>query len=79
MEGLTSGAIESLSRPHWTDWRAFFHRTYPGLLVAATIALAATWLSDQLSAKRGDTASSTMWRMNRIVLRQTYLSDNLDI
>jgi len=43
MEGLTAAAIE----PHPADWRAFFHRIYPGLLVAGTIALAATWLSQQ--------------------------------
>jgi uncharacterized integral membrane protein (TIGR00698 family) len=35
------------AQPHLTKWRAFFHRTYPGLLLAATIALAATWLAQQ--------------------------------
>ena len=43
MEGLAAAPTE----PHPTKWRAFFHRIYPGLLVAGTIALAATWLSDQ--------------------------------
>jgi uncharacterized integral membrane protein (TIGR00698 family) len=47
MEGLAEGTIESSAQPHLTEWRAFFHRIYPGLLVAATIALAATWLSQQ--------------------------------
>jgi hypothetical protein len=47
MEGLIGGAITSpaLSRP--AGWRAFFLRVYPGLLVSATIALAATWQSQQ--------------------------------
>jgi uncharacterized integral membrane protein (TIGR00698 family) len=43
MEGVV--AIESPSLPQPAEWRAFFHRIYPGLLVAGTIALAATWLS----------------------------------
>ncbi|WP_374544633.1 YeiH family protein [Rhodoblastus sp.] len=46
MEGLAAGS----SAPALTQsgkWQAFFQRTYPGLLVAATIALAATWLSQQ--------------------------------
>jgi uncharacterized integral membrane protein (TIGR00698 family) len=42
MEGLAAAA-----EPHPKKWRAIFHRIYPGLLVAGTIALAATWLSDQ--------------------------------
>ncbi len=45
MEGLA--AIESSAQSHPAEWRAFFHRIYPGLLVAGTIALAATWLSQQ--------------------------------
>jgi uncharacterized integral membrane protein (TIGR00698 family) len=44
MEGLAAAAPPE---PHPTRWRAFFHRIYPGLLAAGTIALAATWLSDQ--------------------------------
>src|SRR5450759_23334 len=47
MEGLTGVTIASPVQPHLTGWRAFFFRIYPGLLVAATIALAATWLSQQ--------------------------------
>ena len=47
MEGLAAGAIESAAQPHPAKWRTFFHRTYPGLLLAATIALAATWLAQQ--------------------------------
>ena len=47
MEGLAAGTSEASAQPHRTKWRAFFHRTYPGLLVAATIALAATWLAQQ--------------------------------
>jgi uncharacterized integral membrane protein (TIGR00698 family) len=43
MEGLTG----ALQQPGPAHWRAFVRRVYPGLLVAATIALAATWLSDQ--------------------------------
>jgi len=47
MEGLTSVTIASPVQTHLTGWRSFFFRIYPGLLVAATIALAATWLSQQ--------------------------------
>jgi uncharacterized integral membrane protein (TIGR00698 family) len=47
MEGVAAGPIEAPVQPHFAEWRAFFHRTYPGLLVAATIALAATWLAQQ--------------------------------
>ncbi len=47
MEGLAAGSAKSSVQHHPTAWRAFFHRTYPGLLVAATIALAATWLAQQ--------------------------------
>jgi uncharacterized integral membrane protein (TIGR00698 family) len=47
MEGLTGVIIVSPVQPHLTGWRAFFFRIYPGLLVTATIALAATWLSQQ--------------------------------
>ena len=47
MEGLAASTTESSVQPHPTKWRAYFHRTYPGLLVAATIALAATWLAQQ--------------------------------
>jgi uncharacterized membrane protein YadS len=47
MEGLTGFPVASPVQPHPTGWRAFFFRIYPGLLVAATIALAATWLSQQ--------------------------------
>ena len=43
MEGLAAAPTE----PQPTKWRAIFLRIYPGLLVAGTIALAATWLSDQ--------------------------------
>jgi uncharacterized integral membrane protein (TIGR00698 family) len=45
MQGLTTAPIKSSALPHPTQWSAFFHRIYPGLLVAATIALAATWLA----------------------------------
>jgi uncharacterized integral membrane protein (TIGR00698 family) len=47
MEGVAARPIESSVQPRLAEWRAFFHRTYPGLLVAATIALAATWLAQQ--------------------------------
>src|SRR5664279_4161650 len=47
MEGLTADTIALPAQPHPTGWRAFFFQIYPGLLVAATIALAATWLSQQ--------------------------------
>jgi uncharacterized integral membrane protein (TIGR00698 family) len=43
MEGLASIKSSGQSQP--TKWRAIFHQIYPGLLVAGTIALAATWLS----------------------------------
>lgn len=45
MQGLTTGPIKSSALPHPTQWSALFHRIYPGLLVAATIALAAAWLA----------------------------------
>jgi uncharacterized integral membrane protein (TIGR00698 family) len=45
MEGLVGAPQPPQPRP--ADWRAFVQRTYPGLMAAATIALAATWLSDQ--------------------------------
>ena len=38
MEGLA--ATITSAQPLPTDWRAFFQRIYPGLLVAGTIALA---------------------------------------
>lgn len=44
MEGLAAAAP---AEPHPTKWRATFFHIYPGLLAAGTIALAATWLSDQ--------------------------------
>jgi uncharacterized integral membrane protein (TIGR00698 family) len=47
MEGLATEPIKSSTQPHPTKWRALFDRIYPGLLVAATIALAATWLAQQ--------------------------------
>jgi uncharacterized integral membrane protein (TIGR00698 family) len=47
MEGLAAATSQSAALPRASRWQAFFHRTYPGLLVAATIALAATWLSQQ--------------------------------
>jgi uncharacterized integral membrane protein (TIGR00698 family) len=47
MEGLTAHTIALPAQPHPTGWRAVFFQIYPGLLVAATIALAATWLSQQ--------------------------------
>jgi uncharacterized integral membrane protein (TIGR00698 family) len=47
MEGLAADAIPSSLQPRPRDWRATLRLVYPGLLVAATIALAATWLSDQ--------------------------------
>jgi uncharacterized integral membrane protein (TIGR00698 family) len=48
MEGLA----EHPARPPTSEsgpesWRAFFLRVYPGVLASATIALAATWLSQQ--------------------------------
>lgn len=43
MEGLA--ATITSAQPLPTDWRAFFQRIYPGLLVAGTIALATTWLA----------------------------------
>jgi uncharacterized integral membrane protein (TIGR00698 family) len=43
MEGVAE--IKSSSQPNPAKWRAFFDRIYPGFLVAGTIALAATWLS----------------------------------
>jgi uncharacterized integral membrane protein (TIGR00698 family) len=47
MEGLAADAIPSSAQPRPADWRAYLRLVYPGLLVAATIALASTWLSDQ--------------------------------
>ncbi len=47
MEGLTSCTIALPIQTVQHGWRAFFFQIYPGLLVAATIALAATWLSQQ--------------------------------
>jgi len=44
MEGL-AGAIH-MPQPRPSNRRAFVRLIYPGLLVAATIALAATWLAD---------------------------------
>ncbi len=46
MEGLAE-TFAVPAQPLPAGWRAFFFRIYPGLLVAATIALAATWLSQQ--------------------------------
>jgi uncharacterized integral membrane protein (TIGR00698 family) len=45
MEGLFDAAIESPHRPQPAKWRALFSKIYPGFLLSATIALAATWLS----------------------------------
>ena len=45
MEGLTGVTVAPPVQSHPPGWRAFFFEVYPGLLVAATIALAATWLS----------------------------------
>jgi len=47
MEGLSADTIALRVQPGPTGWRAFFFQIYPGFLVAATIALAATWLSQQ--------------------------------
>jgi uncharacterized integral membrane protein (TIGR00698 family) len=49
MEGLAhaAGTLSPTSSPRW---RAAVAQVYPGLLVAATIALAATWLSQQYKA-----------------------------
>lgn len=47
MEGLAADTIALPALPRPAGWRAFFFQIYPGLLVAATIALAATWLSQQ--------------------------------
>ena len=47
MEGLSADTIALPVQPRPTGWRAFFFQIYPGFLVAATIALAATWLSQQ--------------------------------
>ncbi len=47
MEGLTGGVSSSPALSRAVGWRAFFLQVYPGLLVSATIALAATWLSQQ--------------------------------
>ena len=47
MEGLSADTIALPVQPRPTGWRAFFFLIYPGFLVAATIALAATWLSQQ--------------------------------
>lgn len=44
MEGLGHVAPASEPKP---GWRIFLDEVYPGFLVAATIALAATWLSQQ--------------------------------
>src|SRR5208337_3799958 len=47
MEGLSADTIALRVQPGPTGWRAFFFLIYPGFLVEATIALAATWLSQQ--------------------------------
>ncbi|MGO9235511.1 MAG: YeiH family protein [Methylocella sp.] len=47
MEGLSADTIALPAQPRPTELRAFFFQIYPGFLVAATIALAATWLSQQ--------------------------------
>ena len=47
MEGLTGVTVAPPVQSHPLGWRAFFFEVYPGLLVAATIALAATWLSQR--------------------------------
>ncbi len=47
MEGLAVPAIAPRTQLRLAGWRAYVIQIYPGVLVAATIALAATWLSQQ--------------------------------
>jgi len=49
MEGLPAG-VAPRARPRSFPGKASLAKTYPGLLVAVTIALAATWLSQQYRA-----------------------------
>jgi uncharacterized integral membrane protein (TIGR00698 family) len=55
MEGLAGDpaaipAVALAGPSRLARWRSVFIRVYPGMLVAATIALAATWLSQQYKA-----------------------------
>jgi len=55
MEGLAGDQAATNAAPaagasRLGRWRSIFIRVYPGMLVAATIALAATWLSQQYKA-----------------------------
>ena len=50
MEGLGRTELPGPATDRRTAWRALFMRAYPGLLVAATIALAATWLAQHYTA-----------------------------
>ena len=50
MEGLAATTVAPPVESRAAHWRALFLRVYPGLAVAATIAVAATWLSQHYTA-----------------------------
>jgi uncharacterized integral membrane protein (TIGR00698 family) len=50
MEGLPQVAVPVAPASRTERWRAVFLRVYPGLLAAATIALAASWLAQHYQA-----------------------------
>ena len=50
MEGLDAKAAAPLPQARLTRWRAVIVKVYPGMTVAATIAVAATWLSQHYTA-----------------------------
>jgi uncharacterized integral membrane protein (TIGR00698 family) len=50
MEGLASHAPPARTASGAARWRSTLQRTYPGLIAAGTVALAATWLSQHYTA-----------------------------
>ncbi len=50
MEGLVTQAAPAPTGAGWVRWRDMLTRVYPGLAVAGTIGLAATWLSQHYTA-----------------------------